>query len=296
MFRVRANGDGGAWAVPEAQLAFRSSRRFDRPAGSTRSAARRSCSWPGARRTRRAWILNRQFAATLAERTRLSREIHDTMLQSLAGIALQVQAIARQCAPHASEQQAQLLALRREVEEHVREARQAIMNLRSPMLEARGLAGALAEIGRRAVAAPACFDMTADQIAGASLAVEGELLRIGQEAIANAARHAAATRIHVDLQQERGNRPAACDRRWTGIRCRPDDGRQQRSLRIDRHAGTSRAYGRTPHRHEFGRRHGCGGERPVRSSAVVTPQPMRPRAPSPCSASTIIASSAKASG
>ena len=31
---------------------------------------------------------------------------------------------------------------------------------------------------------------------------EGELLRIGQEAIANAARHAAAMHIHVDLSQE----------------------------------------------------------------------------------------------
>ncbi len=124
------------------------------------------------------------------------------MLQSLAGIALQLQAIARRCTPHASEQQAQLLALRREVEEHVREARQAILNLRSPMLEACGLAGALAEIGRRAVAAPTRFDMSAIPIAGVSLALEGELLRIGQEAIANAARHAAATHIHVDLNQE----------------------------------------------------------------------------------------------
>jgi signal transduction histidine kinase len=148
--------------------------------------------------------LNRQFAATLAERARLSREIHDTMLQSLVGIALQVQAIARRCAPQASTQQAQLVALRREVEEHIREARQAIMNLRSPMAEACGLTGALAEVGRRAASPATRFEISADQIRDLPVVVEGELLRIGQEAIANAARHACAASIRVELRQEPG--------------------------------------------------------------------------------------------
>jgi two-component system NarL family sensor kinase len=69
------------------------------------------------------------------------------------------------------------------------------------MLEARGLAGALAEVGRHALTPPAHFAM-AGSITGAPLAVEGELLRIGQEAIANAARHADATCVYVDLQQD----------------------------------------------------------------------------------------------
>ena len=65
------------------------------------------------------------------------------MLQSLVGIALQVQAIARRCGRSGSEQQSQLVALRRQVEQYIREARQAILDLRSPMLEA-------ARSGRRA--------------------------------------------------------------------------------------------------------------------------------------------------
>ena len=203
LFRVSASGDGGTWDGPEAQLPFSVKPAFRQTAWfyALLGTLILLVTW-GAAQTR-VWILNRQFAATHAERTRLSREIHDTMLQSLAGIALQLQAIARRCLPQGSEQQAQLLALRREVEEHVREARQAIMNLRSPMLEARGLAGALAEVGRHAVTPPAHFDM-AGSIIGAPLAVEGELLRIGQEAIANAARHADATCVHVDLQQDAG--------------------------------------------------------------------------------------------
>jgi signal transduction histidine kinase len=202
VFRVRASGEGGSWTTPEARLPFSVTPSFQQTGWfySLCGTALLLVIWGAAHS--RAWILNRQFQATFAERTRLSREIHDTMLQSLAGIALQVQAIARRCAPHASEQQAQLLALRRDVEEHVREARQAIMDLRSPMLEARGLAGALAEIGRRAVAPPARFDMSAGDIVIPSVTLEGELLRIGQEAIANAAHHAEATHIHVELEQD----------------------------------------------------------------------------------------------
>lgn len=201
LFRVRANGNDDTWVSPEAHFPFSVQPSF-RQTGwfyALCGTALLLVTW-GAAHTR-AWILHKQFAATHAERTRLSREIHDTMLQSLAGIALQIQAIARRSAPHAAEQQAQLLALRREVEEHVREARQAIMDLRSPILEACGLAGALAEVGRRIVAPPTHFDMSADPISVATIAIEGELLRIGQEAIANAAHHASAAHIHVDLRQ-----------------------------------------------------------------------------------------------
>jgi len=48
---------------------------------------------------------------------------------------------------------------------------------------------------------PTRFELTAERIAGTA-AIEGELLRIGQEAITNAARHSGATQIRVDLRQE----------------------------------------------------------------------------------------------
>ena len=204
VFRVQASGDNGAWTVPEARWPFTVRPAFHQTGWfyALSATVLLLIAW-GVAHTR-VWLLNQQFEATLAERTRLSREIHDTMLQSLAGIALQVQAIARQCAPEAAEQQSRLVTLRRQVEEYMREARQAVQNLRSPMLEACGLPGALEEIGRRTVAPPARFEISADAPAGVSAATEGELLRIAQEAIANAARHAAATTIRVDLHQEPG--------------------------------------------------------------------------------------------
>jgi signal transduction histidine kinase/ligand-binding sensor domain-containing protein len=203
-FRVQASDDAGMWSAPEARWSFRLRPAFQQTGWfyALCGAGVLIAAW-GAAHTR-GWILNRQFAAALAERTRLSREIHDTMLQSLVGIALQVQAIARQCGAHAAEPQAQLIALRRQVEQHVREARQAILNLRSPMLEVGDLATALAEIGRRTAESPTRVEVSADPIDGLAPAAEGELLRIGQEAITNAARHAGATRIRVDLRQESG--------------------------------------------------------------------------------------------
>jgi signal transduction histidine kinase len=202
VFHAQANDNSGMWSGPEAQWsftlqpAFRQTRWFYALCGLGILLA----AWGTAHA--RGWILHRQFAAALAERTRLSREIHDTMLQSLVGIALQVQAIARQCGPHASEQRSQLVALRRQVEQYLREARQAILDLRSPMLEVGDLATAFAEIGQRTARGPTRVEVAAGIIDGLAPAIEGELLRIGQEAITNAARHADATRIWVDLRQE----------------------------------------------------------------------------------------------
>jgi signal transduction histidine kinase len=201
VFRVQADGDGVAWTAPEARWSFAVQPSFRQTGWFYALCGTALLLMAGGVAQTRVWLLNRQFAATLAERTRLSRELHDTMLQSLAGMALQVQAVARRCLPEASEQREQLLALRREMEEHIREARQAILDLRSPLLESSGLAGALTEIGRRTVVPPTRFELTAERIAGTA-AIEGELLRIGQEAITNAARHSGATQIRVDLRQE----------------------------------------------------------------------------------------------
>ena len=72
------------------------------------------------------------------------------------------------------------------------------------MLEACGLAGALTEIGRRTVTPPTRFELFAQELSGIPAATEDELLRIAQEAITNAARHAHAARIAVHVEQDAG--------------------------------------------------------------------------------------------
>lgn len=153
-----------------------------------------------------AWRLHvgqvrKQFALLIGERVRLSREIHDTLLQSLVGIALQFDALANEPDATTDGHKDRFVRMRKQVEEYIREARQSIWDLRSPKLQTRDLATALRESGERAAAqAGVAFSLN---VSGAPrrlpAKIEEQLLRIGQEAVVNAVRHARAEQVSVEL-------------------------------------------------------------------------------------------------
>ena len=99
--------------------------------------------------------VQRQFALVLGERARLSREIHDTLLQSLVGVALQFDAVAADVEASSARTQRQFVRMRKQVEEYIREARQSIWDLRSPQLEAATWPTALRDVGDHATAGTA---------------------------------------------------------------------------------------------------------------------------------------------
>lgn len=145
--------------------------------------------------------IRRETAVLLAERARMARELHDTLLQNLTGLALKCTVIARQLDPSLSLLKEQLEDVRRQVEHDVREARHSISDLRSPTLETTGLAAALRE---------ATADILEDSqsrlefiVTGvphrAEAVVEQQLFRIAQEAVRNATAHAHAEVIRVTL-------------------------------------------------------------------------------------------------
>ena len=78
------------------------------------------------------------FALVFAERTRVSRDIHDTLLQSLGAIGLELEAIASQLDTSPGSASESLRRLRRQVTHSVREAREWIWELRSTRMEPRG--------------------------------------------------------------------------------------------------------------------------------------------------------------
>ena len=142
-----------------------------------------------------------QFGAVLAERTRIAREIHDNLAQEMSGISVQLEVVARTMPPGSDAAMTYLDRARRQVRHGIAEARRYVWELRSPALENNDLPTALAETARRlthetAIQAQVEVNGTFRPLAQT---VEDNLLRIGQEAINNAVKHALAQRIFVNL-------------------------------------------------------------------------------------------------
>jgi signal transduction histidine kinase/ligand-binding sensor domain-containing protein len=148
--------------------------------------------------------LRRQFAVVFAERARMGRELHDTVLQDLVGVALHFDELASTVGTK-EPATGQIIRLRRYLERSIQEARHAIWDLRSASLEEGGIPKALQELGERTFEGnPARFTLT---VTGTPRRcdrfTEQHLLRIAREALCNAARHAQATFVHLSLEYKK---------------------------------------------------------------------------------------------
>ena len=148
--------------------------------------------------------VNLQYQERLSERTRIARELHDTLLQSLAGVSLQLEGIAKkvQSAPH--DAVSQITFVREQVDACFREVRLKVWDLRSPELEVHGLAASLRAFIERVTPTgkTVCEFSVTGEPRGCPHEIEEELLRIAQEAVNNAIRHADPKKIAVLLAYE----------------------------------------------------------------------------------------------
>ncbi len=146
--------------------------------------------------------LRRQFALVFAERARMSRELHDTLLQDLVGISLHFDEIASNLGSSISPVSNQIIKLRRYLQRSIGEARQVVWDLRSPGWDEGGLPTQLRASGERTFAGRRSrFTMT---ITGTPVrcatSIEQHVLRIAQEALRNAARYADAADVTLVLE------------------------------------------------------------------------------------------------
>jgi signal transduction histidine kinase len=134
------------------------------------------------------------------ERRRMAREIHDTLAQGLTGIITQLQA-AEQVSDDPAGWRRHFAAAQTLARESLAEARRSVHALRPEPLEAARLSDALAEVAARwetLHGIPVQVTITGDERPLPSEA-EVVLLRTGQEALANVAKHAEATRVGLTI-------------------------------------------------------------------------------------------------
>lgn len=201
-FRVQAADHEGAWPGTEAIWAFAVAPAFYQTGWFYGSLALAGALIVGGGWRLRLLRVRRDFTLLLCERVRLSRELHDTLLQSLVGVSLQLNRLSNDLEPSSGGRE-RVTQIRRLVDDYVRDARQSIWNLRSSTLEHTDLAGALRQAGERFdtdVAFELAVTGTPRRYAPT---VEEHLLRIGKEAVSNAVRHSSAK--HITIQLEHGD-------------------------------------------------------------------------------------------
>lgn len=142
--------------------------------------------------------------AVLEERNRIARELHDTLEQELAGITMQLDLAADsfQRAPGVAQQ---ALNIARSMTRHsMREARRSVWDLRCHLLENGDLISALRQaVGPSVMGTQVKVEINVEgQPRRLAVPVEMNLLRIGQEAVTNAVKHAHAQRITLELRYD----------------------------------------------------------------------------------------------
>jgi len=153
-----------------------------------------------ARRRARLRALKARFAGVLEERTRLAREIHDTLLHGVTAVALELRAVRPHLDPSPASAEAldRILAL---AERTSHEARQAVWDMRPCARSGVDLERVLDATVRRLVDRSPIDARLAVSGRARRLTSEQQdvVLRVAQEAVANAVRHAGASLVRLRL-------------------------------------------------------------------------------------------------
>jgi signal transduction histidine kinase len=115
------------------------------------AAARAAAAAARAKRRARIRVMKERFAGVLEERTRLAREIHDTLLQGVTGISLNLQAVLPEVRRSPTTALPTLERITELAVRTTREARLAVWDLRPQPLTQRELAKAVESVARLAL-------------------------------------------------------------------------------------------------------------------------------------------------
>ncbi len=201
VFHVAARNSDGFWNESGARIAFRIQPHFYETLWfrALLVAALGFLAW---------WIyrwrvrqVQAQFDAVLQERNRIAREIHDTLAQGFAGVSVQLEIVARLLASSTETAREHLDQARVLVRNSLAEARRSIWDLRSQSAHNQDFAARISTMASQITTAGGAKVKL--QVHGAyrplEPKMEDELLKIAQEALNNAVRHADAAHIDIEL-------------------------------------------------------------------------------------------------
>ena len=151
---------------------------------------------------------NMRLEERVGERTRIARDLHDTLLQSFHGILLFLQSGIHLLEAHPAEAKKTLKTAAEQAERAIIEGREAVQGLRASTVEGNDLAMAIKTLGGELAAAD-----SGSQQPEFAVQVEGiprnlhpilrdEVFRITGEAMRNAFRHADAKQIEVEIHYD----------------------------------------------------------------------------------------------
>ena len=253
-FRVAASNNSGVWNDTGATLEFSIAPAYYQTpwfaaGGGLLVIATAALLWE-AYRLRVAHIA-RQFDRTLdarvGERTRIARDLHDTLLQSFHGVLLRLHTVSQLLENRPTVAQEMLDSTIKQVADAVTEGRDAVQGLRDSTIQGNDLGTAISTLGQELTK-----DST-DHRPAFHVAVEGEARRlhpilrdevykIAAEALRNAFRHSGAKRVEVEIRYD--------DEQFR-LRIRDDgkgidpavlsDGGREGHYGLTRHAGTRHA-------------------------------------------------------
>jgi signal transduction histidine kinase len=212
-FRVMAANNSGVWNEAGALLDFSIA-----PAFYQTTWFRLACValflallWAGyqLRIRQLATEFNRTMEARVSERTRIARDLHDTLLQSFQGLLLRFHSASKLLPARPEEAKQRLDSAIDQAAAAITEGRDAIQGLRSSAVETNDLAN-----GITAIAEELRRDASAEDAPAIDIEIEGatrnlnplvrdEACRIAGEALRNAFRHAQARRIIVEIRYDK---------------------------------------------------------------------------------------------
>jgi signal transduction histidine kinase len=201
-FLVTARDENGVWNDTAASFAFWVPPRFYQTwwfavlFASTLVACGQSLHRLRMRRMRS------RFQLVMQERARLSRELHDTVLQGFAGVVYQLEAASRQLAASPADSKRRIDRALEQADQSLREAREALSCLRLSALEDKSLAEAVKVAGGQILeGTKISFEMNVKgKPRELPYDAQATVYTIAREAMNNAMNHAQPDRVRVDLE------------------------------------------------------------------------------------------------